>query len=58
MAVRPRGATAVWMHARGDVIVFIDSDLVVTETFLISHAHRLEQTWRDRAIGSASPMAR
>ena len=35
-------------HARGDVIVFIDSDLVVTETFLISHAHRLEQTWRDR----------
>ena len=35
-------------HARGDVIVFIDSDLVVTETFLISHARRLEQTWRDR----------
>ena len=35
-------------HARGDVIVFIDSDLVVTETFFISHARRLEQTWRDR----------
>ena len=35
-------------HARGDVIVFIDSDLVVTEHFLISHARRLEQTWQQR----------
>ena len=35
-------------YARGDVIVFIDSDLVVTEDFLISHARRLEQTWRER----------
>jgi len=35
-------------HARGDVIVFIDSDLVVTELFLISHARRLEQTWQQR----------
>ena len=35
-------------HARGDVIVFIDSDLVVTDTFLLSHARRLEQTWRER----------
>ena len=35
-------------NARGDVIVFIDSDLVVTEDFLISHARRLEQTWRER----------
>ena len=35
-------------HARGDVIVFIDSDLVVTDTFLISHARRLEQTWQQR----------
>jgi glycosyltransferase involved in cell wall biosynthesis len=35
-------------HARGDVIVFIDSDLVVTESFLISHARRLEQTWQQR----------
>ena len=25
-------------HARGDVIVFIDSDLVVTEGFLVCHA--------------------
>ena len=35
-------------HARGDVIVFIDSDLVVTERFLISHARRLEHTWQQR----------
>jgi glycosyltransferase involved in cell wall biosynthesis len=35
-------------HARGDVIVFIDSDLVVTDTFLISHARRLEHTWQQR----------
>ena len=35
-------------NARGDVIVFIDSDLVVTEDFLISHARRLDQTWRER----------
>jgi glycosyltransferase involved in cell wall biosynthesis len=35
-------------YARGDVIVFIDSDLVVTEDFLISHARRLEQTWHER----------
>ena len=35
-------------HARGDVIVFIDSDLVVTDNFLISHARRLEQSWAQR----------
>ena len=35
-------------EARGDVIVFIDSDLVVTETFLLSHARRLEASWRER----------
>lgn len=35
-------------RARGDVIVFIDSDLVVTDSFLISHARQLEQTWRQR----------
>ena len=35
-------------HARGDVIVFIDSDLVVTDTFLLSHARRLQQTWQER----------
>jgi glycosyltransferase involved in cell wall biosynthesis len=35
-------------HARGDVIVFIDSDLVVTERFLIEHATALERFWRER----------
>ncbi|MFM2080282.1 MAG: hypothetical protein RLZZ219_964 [Cyanobacteriota bacterium] len=35
-------------HARGDVIVFIDSDLVVTDTFLLAHAARLERSWRER----------
>jgi GT2 family glycosyltransferase len=33
-------------EARGDVIVFIDSDLVVTPTFLISHARQLEHDWQ------------
>ena len=33
-------------HARGDVIVFIDSDLVVTPTFLASHAKALSSRWR------------
>lgn len=35
-------------QARGDVIVFIDSDLVVTSGFLASHAAALERTWRQR----------
>ena len=35
-------------QANGDVIVFIDSDLVVTETFLASHAMALERSWRHR----------
>ena len=35
-------------HARGDVIVFIDSDLVVTETFLATHARALKQCWHRR----------
>jgi glycosyltransferase involved in cell wall biosynthesis len=38
-------------EARGDVIVFIDSDLVVTPTFLMSHARALRRDWdqgRDR----------
>ena len=35
-------------QARGDVVVFIDSDLVVTDTFLLSHARRLEASWRRR----------
>ena len=35
-------------HARGDVIVFIDSDLVVTPTFLASHAGALKQCWSQR----------
>lgn len=33
-------------HARGDVIVFIDSDLVVTPTFLACHAKALSSQWR------------
>ena len=32
-------------HARGDVIVFIDSDLVVTPVFLAKHAEALQLTW-------------
>ena len=35
-------------HAHGDVIVFIDSDLVVTDSFLISHARALESHWHRR----------
>ena len=35
-------------HARGDVIVFIDSDLVVTETFLATHARALQRCWQRR----------
>lgn len=41
---RNRGVT----QARGDVIVFIDSDLVVTPSFLRCHAHALERRWRQR----------
>ena len=32
-------------HAKGDVIVFIDSDLVVTSSFLASHARSLSRRW-------------
>ena len=39
---RNRGVEA----ARGDVIVFIDSDLVVGPDFLLSHVRSLEQDWR------------
>jgi glycosyltransferase involved in cell wall biosynthesis len=35
-------------HSRGDVIIFIDSDLVVTERFLISHGQALERHWQER----------
>ena len=35
-------------HARGDVIVFIDSDLVVTESFLACHARALRRCWQRR----------
>ncbi|MEB3155945.1 MAG: glycosyltransferase [Cyanobacteriota bacterium] len=35
-------------EARGEVIVFIDSDLVVTPTFLASHARALAAAWRQR----------
>ena len=41
-AGRNRGVEA----ARGDVIVFIDSDLVVTPGFLAAHALALEKAWR------------
>lgn len=33
-------------HARGDVIVFIDSDLVVNDGFLLAHAKALERQWQ------------
>jgi glycosyltransferase involved in cell wall biosynthesis len=33
-------------HAQGDVIVFIDSDLVVTGGFLLAHANALQQQWQ------------
>ena len=35
-------------HAKGDVIVFIDSDLVVTESFLACHAKSLQRSWEQR----------
>ena len=35
-------------HARGDVIVFIDSDLVVTDSFLSCHALALQRSWTRR----------
>ncbi|MFN9619997.1 MAG: glycosyltransferase family 2 protein [Synechococcaceae cyanobacterium] len=41
---RNRGVEA----AQGDVIVFIDSDLVVTAGFLHAHARRLAQAWKQR----------
>ena len=34
-------------EARGDVIVFIDSDLVVTEPFLLHHATALARAWQE-----------
>jgi glycosyltransferase involved in cell wall biosynthesis len=41
---RNRGVLA----ARGEVIVFIDSDLVVTPDFLLSHARALQHDWQRR----------
>ena len=35
-------------HAKGDVIVFIDSDLVVTSSFLASHARALGRRWNQQ----------
>lgn len=40
-------------HARGDIIIFIDSDLVVTSHFLQAHADRLmvgQKLWRSDRI--------
>ena len=34
--------------AKGDVIIFIDSDLIVTESFLESHALTLNKAWLKR----------
>jgi glycosyltransferase involved in cell wall biosynthesis len=42
---RNRGVEA----ARGEVIVFIDSDLVVAPGFLVAHARALEAHWRQSA---------
>ncbi|WP_320667595.1 glycosyltransferase family 2 protein [Prochlorococcus sp. MIT 1307] len=36
-------------QSRGEVIVFIDSDLVVTKTFLSSHVKTLTRSWRSQA---------
>ncbi len=36
------------MESYGDVIVFIDSDLVVTDSFLQSHASSLKRAWINR----------
>ena len=35
-------------HSKGDVIVFIDSDLVVTSSFLASHARALSRRWNQQ----------
>ena len=35
-------------HASGEVIIFIDSDLVVTESFLACHAKALQRSWKQR----------
>ncbi len=35
-------------NSRGEVIIFIDSDLVVTRSFLISHIKVLQRTWSRR----------
>lgn len=43
-----RGRNRGVEEALGDVIIFIDSDLVVTPTFLVCHARALETAWRRR----------
>ncbi|WP_269623063.1 glycosyltransferase family 2 protein [Prochlorococcus marinus] len=35
-------------NSKGDVIVFIDSDLVVTDNFLISHSSALTKAWQKK----------
>ena len=41
---RNRGVT----YARGDVILFIDSDLIVKDNFLLCHARALRSSWSRR----------
>ena len=36
------------MKSKGELIIFIDSDLIVTNTFLISHAHTLLTRWNTK----------
>ena len=43
----------IWLgirQAKGSVIVFIDSDMVVTETFLSSHAKALRDSQTDDSV--------
>tara|TARA_Y100001968_G_scaffold297513_1_gene306634 strand:+ start:28145 stop:29077 length:933 start_codon:yes stop_codon:yes gene_type:complete len=35
-------------NSSGDIIIFIDSDLVVTESFLISHLEALTKSWKNK----------
>tara|TARA_Y100001968_G_scaffold332542_1_gene391077 strand:+ start:127 stop:1059 length:933 start_codon:yes stop_codon:yes gene_type:complete len=43
-AARNRGVE----NSSGDLIIFIDSDLVVTESFLSQHVKTISKSWRDK----------